>query len=97
SGFYFLNSMAMAIGGVAGSALLGLAPDASTYAAVFWTSTGLRVCALLLLPFVHTEVLHAIPIISTTLAVRLNAGSIESPIPGSMARERPPREDEETR
>jgi len=94
SGFYFLSSLAMAVGGAAGSALLGFAPDATTYAAVFWTSTGLRVCALLLLPFVHTEVLHAIPIISTTLAVRLNAGSIESPIPGSMATPRPSGEDE---
>jgi MFS family permease len=84
SGFYFLNSLAMAAGGIAGSWLLGASPDATTYAAVFWTSTGLRVAALFLLPFVHTQVLHAIPIISTTLAVRLNAGSIESPIPGSM-------------
>jgi hypothetical protein len=78
--------------------LLGASPDATTYAAVFWTSTGLRVAALLLLPFVHTEVLHAIPIISTTLAVRLNAGSIESPIPGSMRevdRRKPPTKDDD--
>lgn len=99
SGFYFLNSLAMAAGGIAGSWLLGASPDATTYAAVFWTSTGLRVAALLLLPFVHTEVLHAIPIISTTLAVRLNAGSIESPIPGSMQeveRRKPTTKDEDT-
>jgi hypothetical protein len=98
SGFYFLNSLAMAAGGIAGSWLLGASPDATTYAAVFWTSTGLRVAALLLLPFVHTEVLHAIPIISTTLAVRLNAGSIESPIPGSMREvdgRKPPTKDDD--
>jgi MFS family permease len=89
SGFYFLNSLAMAAGGLAGSMLLGATPDAATYATVFWTSTGLRVGALLLVPFVHVQVLHAIPIISSTLAVRLNAGSIESPIPNSMRDELP--------
>ena len=84
SGFYFLNSLAMALGGLIGGALLGLAPDQATYALVFGISTGVRVLALLFVPFVHIEVLHAIPLISSTLAVRLNAGSIESPIPGSI-------------
>jgi len=88
SGFYFLNSLAMALGGLIGGALLGLAPDEATYALVFGVSTAVRVLALLFVPFVHVEVLHAIPLISSTLAVRLNAGSIESPIPGSIRDER---------
>lgn len=84
SGFYFLSSLAMAAGGLAGAALLGSAPTHETYQLVFAVSTAARVGALLLLPFVHTEVLHAIPILSSTIAVRLNAGSIESPIPDSI-------------
>ncbi|MFM7052145.1 MAG: MFS transporter [Planctomycetota bacterium] len=84
SGFFFLNSLAMAVGAYVGSVLLGLAPDAASYSALFGISTVARVGALLLLPFVHVEVLRAIPLISSTLAVRLNAGSIEAPIPDSM-------------
>lgn len=84
-GFYFLNSLAMAAGSLAGATLLGTAPTHATYALVFGVSTGARVMALLLVPFVHVEVLRAIPLVSSTLAVRLNAGSIESPIPDSIA------------
>lgn len=85
SGFYFLNSLAMAGGALIGAWILGNAPTPDVYALVFGVSTGLRLVALMLLPFVHTEVLKAIPIISSTLAVRINAGSIESPIPDSIA------------
>ncbi|MFZ9882211.1 MAG: MFS transporter, partial [Phycisphaerales bacterium] len=84
SGFFFLNSLAMAAGAYGGSLLLGLSPDAGSYATLFSVSTAARVGALVLLPFVHVEVLRAIPLISSTLAVRLNAGSIETPIPDSM-------------
>ena len=84
SGFYFMNSLAMAGGSLVGAVLLGANPGHSDYAAVFGISTGVRVAALLLLPFVHVEVLRAIPLISSTLAVRLNAGSIESPITNSI-------------
>jgi len=90
SGFFFLNSLAMAVGAYVGSLLLGLAPDAGAYATLFSVSTAARVGALVLLPFVHVEVLRAIPLISSTLAVRLNAGSIETPIPDSID-ERPKR------
>jgi hypothetical protein len=51
---------------------------------VFGISTAARVAALLFVPFVHVEVLRAIPVISSTLALRVNAGSIESPIAGSL-------------
>jgi MFS family permease len=91
SGFFFLNSLAMAGGSIVGAFLLGNSPDPSTYALVFAVSTGARVAALFLLPFVHVDVLRAIPIISSTLAVRLNAGSIETPIPDSID-ERPKRD-----
>ena len=84
TGFFFLNSLAMAAGCLIGAQLLGMTPGPETYAMVFSVSTGLRVGALFLLPFVHVEVLRAIPIISSTLAVRINAGSIESPIPDSI-------------
>jgi MFS family permease len=84
SGFYFLSSFAMAVGAMVGGALLGSLPDQDTYALVFGISTAVRVAALLFVPFVHVEVLRAIPIISSTLAVRINAGSIESPIAGSL-------------
>jgi MFS family permease len=84
SGFYFLNSLAMAAGGLIGAALLGNAPDHAAYAVVFGLSTAARVAALLFVPFVHVEVLRAIPVISSTLALRVNAGSIESPIAGSL-------------
>jgi MFS family permease len=90
SGFYFLNSLAMAGGSLVGAWLLGNVPTHDSYALVFGVSTGMRMLALMLLPFVHTEVLKVIPIISSTLAVRINAGSIESPIPDSIAN-RPPR------
>jgi len=91
SGFFFLNSLAMAGGSIVGAFLLGNSPDPSTYALVFAVSTGARVAALFLLPFVHVDVLRAIPLISSTLAVRLNAGSIETPIPDSID-ERPKRD-----
>ena len=84
SGFYFLNALAMAGGSLVGAAILGNAPTRESYALVFGVSTGVRFLALLVLPFVHAEVLRAIPLISSTLAVRLNAGSIESPIPDSI-------------
>ena len=84
TGFFFLNSLAMAAGCLIGAQLLGMTPGPETYAMVFSVSTALRVGALFLLPFVHVEVLRAIPIISSTLAVRINAGSIESPIPDSI-------------
>ncbi|MFN9124898.1 MAG: hypothetical protein ACK5WD_03615 [bacterium] len=84
TGYFFLNSLAMAGGSLIGAAMLGDSPDPSTYALVFAVSTGARVAALFLLPFVHVEVLRAIPLISSTLAVRLNAGSIETPIPDSI-------------
>ena len=87
-GFYFLNSLSMAAGSLAGAALLGAAPGRDAYALVFGVSTAVRVAALLIVPLVHVEVLRAIPLVSSTLAVRLNAGSIESPIPDSIA-ERP--------
>jgi hypothetical protein len=90
SGYFFLNSLAMAVGSVIGATLLGADPGHAAYATVFGVSTGVRMLALVLLPFVHVEVLRAIPIFSSTLAVRLNAGSIESPIPDSID-ERPPR------
>ena len=67
-----------------GGAMLGNLPDGDAYALVFGISTAVRVAALLFLPFVHVEVLRAIPIISSTLALRINAGSIESPIAGSL-------------
>ena len=88
SGFFFLNSLAMAAGAWVGSILLGIAPDAASYGTLFLVSTGARVAALCLLPFVHVEVLRAIPLISSTLAVRLNAGSIEAPITQSIDDER---------
>jgi MFS family permease len=84
SGFYFLNALAMAGGSLVGAAILGGAPTRENYALVFGISTGARLLALGLLPFVHAEVLRVIPLISSTLAVRLNAGSIESPIPDSI-------------
>jgi len=84
SGFYFLNSLAMAGGSLVGASFLGADPGRAEYALVFGASTGVRVAALLLLPFVHVDVLRAIPLISSTLAVRLNAGSIESPITNSI-------------
>jgi hypothetical protein len=74
----------MAGGSLVGAAILGNAPTRESYALVFGVSTGVRFLALLVLPFVHAEVLRAIPLISSTLAVRLNAGSIESPIPDSI-------------
>lgn len=84
SGFYFLNSLAMAAGGLIGAAILGDTPNHAAYALVFQISTGVRVAALLFVPFVHVDVLRAIPVISSTLALRVNAGSIESPIQGSI-------------
>jgi MFS family permease len=84
TGYFFLSSLAMAVGSLVGAAILGASPDPSSYALVFGISTGVRLLALVLLPFVHVEVLRAIPLISSTLAVRLNAGSIETPIPGSI-------------
>ncbi len=87
TGFFFLNSLAMAMGSIIGAQLLGAAPNFATYSMVFSVSTGLRCVALFLLPFVHTEVLRVIPIMSSTLAVRINAGSIESPIPDSIRRD----------
>jgi MFS family permease len=84
SGFYFLNSFAMAVGAMIGGAILTNQPTAETYAWVFGVSTAARVGALLFVPFVHVEVLRAIPVISSTLALRVNAGSIESPIAGSL-------------
>jgi MFS family permease len=84
TGYFFLSSLAMAGGSLLGATLLGDDPDPAAYALVFAVSTGARVVALLLLPFVHVEVLRAIPLISSTLAVRLNAGSIETPIPDSI-------------
>ena len=91
SGYFFLSSLAMAGGSLVGAAMLGDDPGPAAYAFVFAVSTGARVAALLLLPFVHVEVLRAIPLISSTLAVRLNAGSIETPIPDSID-ERPKRD-----
>ena len=84
TGFYFLNSLAMAAGALVGGALLGGAPTSETYALVFGISTAARFVALIFVPFVHVEVLRAIPMISSTLALRLNAGSIEVPIPESI-------------
>jgi MFS family permease len=84
SGFYFLNSLAMAAGGLIGAAILGDTPNHAAYALVFQISTGVRVAALLFVPFVHVDVLRAIPVISSTLALRVNAGSIESPIQDSI-------------
>jgi MFS family permease len=95
SGFYFLNSLAMAAGSLVGAALLGNSPDYAAYYLVFAVSTGLRVVALFLLPFVHVDVLRAIPLISSTLAVRLNAGSIESPIADSIVEQRESRNSEQ--
>jgi hypothetical protein len=74
----------MAAGGLVGAAILGNLPDKDAYALVFELSTVARVAALLFVPFVHVEVLRAIPLISSTLALRINAGSIESPIAGSI-------------
>jgi MFS family permease len=84
TGYYFLIALAMAGGSLLGAALLGAAPGPAAYDLVFAVSTGARVAALCLLPFVHVEVLRAIPLVSSTLALRLNAGSIEAPIPGSL-------------
>ncbi|MFM2164724.1 MAG: hypothetical protein RL325_1161 [Planctomycetota bacterium] len=84
SGFYFLNSLSMAGGSLVGAMFLGGDPTRADYAMVFGVSTGVRIVALFLLPFVHAEVLRAIPLVSSTLAVRLNAGSIESPITNSI-------------
>jgi MFS family permease len=84
SGFYFLNAFAMAVGAMIGGAILTNQPSAETYTWVFGISTAARVAALLFVPFVHVEVLRAIPVISSTLALRVNAGSIESPIAGSL-------------
>ena len=84
SGFFFLNSLAMAAGGLVGATILGDVPNHAAYALVFQISTGVRVAALLFVPFVHVDVLRAIPVISSTLALRVNAGSIESPIQGSI-------------
>ena len=84
TGYFFLSSLAMAAGSLVGAAILGDSPTPTTYALVFAISTGARLAALVLLPFVHVEVLRAIPLVSSTLAVRLNAGSIEAPIPDSI-------------
>ena len=84
TGYFFLSSLAMAAGSLVGAAILGDSPSPATYALVFAVSTGARLVALVLLPFVHVEVLRAIPLVSSTLAVRLNAGSIEAPIPDSI-------------
>lgn len=84
SGFYFLSSFAMAVGAILGGFLLGNLPTHAAYGLVFGLSTAARVGALLLVPFVHIEVLRTIPLISSTLAVRINAGSIELPIQDSI-------------
>ena len=93
SGFYFLNSFAMAVGAMIGAWLLTNEPSEATYAWVFGLSTAARAGALLFVPFVHVEVLRAIPLISSTLALRVNAGSIESPIQGSIAQPARPQDE----
>ncbi len=87
SGFYLLNSVAMVGGGLLGAHYLSRGDAEDGYATIFTLSTALRMGALLLLPFIHAEVLHPFRIILAPFGARLSAGGVMGPVLSAMPRD----------
>ncbi|MSR41833.1 MAG: MFS transporter, partial [Phycisphaerales bacterium] len=71
SGFYLLNAIAMVGGGLIGAHFLAADHSADGYATIFTLSTAMRMSALLIVPFIHTEVLHPFRIIFAPFGGRM--------------------------
>ena len=85
SGFYLLNAIAMVAGGLLGAYFLSRENSANGYATVFTLSTALRMSALLIIPFIHAEVLHPFRIILAPFGGRMGVGGVMAPVLSAMS------------
>lgn len=87
--YILLTSLAAALGGVVGAALLRLGwGPAGGFALLFAVSAAARALVLLSTRRVRVDVAHPVPLVTTPIAIRPSAGSLDLPETGSIREDR---------